>query len=104
MKGWDDAGTLGYLVDAQDAEIQAIGAVAHEVEALRADVAALGAQSDAAGATVLIDAEQWDGLTASVADMQDRLGELSVCSIALICIVAAILGNRLWAAFAEGWR
>lgn len=77
--------------------------LASDVAAVRSAVDELG-ESTASEGVVVIDDAQWR-------EMQDAWGwckqGLSVAVflvLVLTLLVAAVLGNRLWAAMSEGWR
>lgn len=103
--GWlGDAMVSDDAPDAENATLAAVGGVSQQVTALSEQVQMLAAQDDATEAVVLVNDGQWQSLMDEIGEVRQSLAEISFVAIACLCVCAALLGNRLWVAFSEGWR
>ena len=86
-----------------DEQLSMLGDLAVKVDGLASARGDEGA-GQSGSYVVVLDAEQWSDVQRC---WQWAKGGLSACLfLALVCtlLVAALLGNRLWAAFSQGWR
>lgn len=95
------------VVDARSAleEVQRgyderLSSIDEGIEGLRLQVQA---ESGTSG-TVVVDDTQWQTLVDQLSVVSDSVSVSLFLSLICVCVVSAILGTRLFAVFAEGWR